>query len=140
MKQIKRMFPFQIVNIFAFYCLPMISHDTDFGIALLLLINPCICMITSLSYSLKYGFRIAFSAITVLFFIPTIYMYYNESAAIYIVVYFAFSFVCSLAGLYIQEEEQNLDERHLSSSLLVELPGIRSCRHRLLKPGQKPKM
>lgn len=84
MDKLRKMLPFLGVNVFAFYILPFLNMHTN-GVILLLLIEiPVICFVTALIYGIKRSFDLIYTLIVMLIFVPTIFMFYNESAAIYI--------------------------------------------------------
>jgi len=70
-----------------FYLLPMVINDTGTAMLVLLIVVPLICFLCSLIYGLKKSFSILYSAIVAFLFIPSIFIFYNLSAWIYIIVY-----------------------------------------------------
>ena len=72
------------------------------GVMLLLLIEiPVICFVTSLIYGIKRSFDLIYTLIVMLIFVPTIFMFYNESAAIYILIYGVHSLIGNFIGYLI---------------------------------------
>ena len=101
MDKLRKMLPFLGVNIFAFYILPFLNSYTN-GIILLLLIEiPVICFVTSLIYGIKRSFNLIYTLLVMLAFVPTIFIFYNESAAIYILIYGAISLIGNFIGYLI---------------------------------------
>ena len=79
-----------------FYLLPLLFKG---GIVFLFLINPLAVFLSSVicGGNNKLVFSIVF--ITALLFLPTIFIFYNESAWIYVVFYVVVSFVGCFVGL-----------------------------------------
>ena len=79
-----------------FYLLPLLFKG---GIVFLFLINPLAVFLSSVicGGNNKLVFSIVF--ITALLFLPTIFIFYNESAWIYVVFYVVVSFVGCFIGL-----------------------------------------
>lgn len=101
MDKLRKMLPFLGVNVFAFYILPFLNSYTN-GIILLLLIEiPVICFVTSLVYGIKKSFNLIYTLLVMLIFIPTIFIFYNESAAIYILIYGVHSLIGNFIGYLI---------------------------------------
>lgn len=99
MDTIKKMLPYLFVILLTFYILPLFIKDTGSGMFMLLIVIPLICGIVSVIYGKKEKFSVAYSIIVALLFIPTIFIYFNDSAAIYITIYglicIAFNFIGS---------------------------------------------
>ena len=76
-----------IVIIPAFYVLPVLINDTGTGIFFLLILIPIICFLTSLIYGIRHSFNLIFLLLIIALFIPTIFIFYNESAAVYVLIY-----------------------------------------------------
>lgn len=87
MKKFKKMLPYLIVNVIAFYLTPVLIKDTGSGMLILLIGFPIICFIVALIYGIKNSFNWIYSLLVMLLFVPTIFIFYNESATIYILVY-----------------------------------------------------
>ncbi len=87
MNRIKRDSIFYLLIIAVFYILPLIIKDTGSAMIVLLILIPIGVFLISLIYSVKNGFKMHFSLVVGLLFIPTIYIHYNESAYVYIAIY-----------------------------------------------------
>lgn len=87
---------YSTVLMIVFYLLPLLFKG---GIAFLFLINPLAVFLFSAIYggNNKLIFPIVF--ITTLLFLPTVFIFYNESAWIYVVFYVVVSFVGCFVGL-----------------------------------------
>ena len=53
----------------------------------MLIIIPMICFVTSIFYGLKNGFDFGYVLIVALIFVPSIFIFYNSSAWIYVAEY-----------------------------------------------------
>ena len=97
-KKLKSMIPYLIINAIAFYVLPVLITDTGSAMGMMLFILPLICLITSLMYGIKNSFNIVYPIIIVLLFAPTIFIHYNSSASVYIVVYGIIAMIGNFIG------------------------------------------
>lgn len=98
MKKLRKILPFLIANAIAFYVFPLFIKDTGTAMLVLLIGIPTICFIVSLIYGIKETFDWFYILLTMLIFIPSIFIFYNESAAIYTLVYGIISTVGNFLG------------------------------------------
>jgi len=98
MKKIIKMSPYLIINFFVFYLSPLLIRDTGGGMFVLLMEIPVLCFIISLVYGIKNRFDFWYPLLTTLLFLPTIFIFYNESALIYVVWYGMDAVIGSLLG------------------------------------------
>lgn len=98
MEKLKRMLPYLLIIIFAFYILPLLIKDTGSGMLILLIGIPIICFIVSFIYGIKNSFNWLFSIFIMMLFVPSIFIYYNESATIYVLVYGIISIIAQFLG------------------------------------------
>ena len=70
-----------------FYLLPLLIKDTGSGIFLLLLIMPLLVFLGAVIYGVRYGLHWLLPLAAVIAFIPSIFLYYNETAWSYGVIY-----------------------------------------------------
>ena len=98
MEKLKRMLPYLLIIIFAFYILPLLIKDTGSGMLILLIGIPIICFIVSFIYGIKNSFNWLFSILIMMLFVPSIFIYYNESATIYVLVYGIISIIAQFLG------------------------------------------
>ena len=87
MKKIREMSVYLIVITLAFYVLPAFINDTGTSIFFLLILTPCICFLTSLIYGIRHSLNLIFILLIMALFIPTIFIFYNESASVYVLIY-----------------------------------------------------
>lgn len=99
MKKIKNVIPFLGINILAFYLLPFLIKDTWSWIFVLLFFIPSIVFFSSFFYWIKNWFCLLYAILTAILFIPTIFIYYNESAWIYTAIFWTVALVWNLVGI-----------------------------------------
>lgn len=86
----KKLIPYVIyvlVLASVFYVLPLLIQDTGSGMFVLLLVFPALTFIASLVYGILRGFDIVLPVAVAMLFIPTLFIFYNESAWVYIPAY-----------------------------------------------------
>ena len=94
----KRNWIFYLLMILNFYAFPFLITDTGSGMLFLLFVMPVICFIISLIYGIKNGMKLFFPLITAVLFVPSVFIFYNSSAAIYIVIFGIVSLIGCLIG------------------------------------------
>ncbi len=67
-------------------------------------INPLYALISSIIMSKKYGFKILIVLLISILFIPTILLYYNTTALIYVIIYFLLAFIGGFIGGFIYKK------------------------------------
>lgn len=87
MERFKRTLPFYAAMLLNFYLLPLLMADTGSAMIVVLILIPAICFIISLLYGMRNGFHFEYAVITAVLFIPSIFIYYNISAWVYIIGY-----------------------------------------------------
>ena len=98
MEKMRRMLAYWLIIMFAFYVLPFLIRDTGSAMSILLIGIPMICFIVSFVYGIKNSFHCLFSLLVMLLFAPTVFIFYNESASIYIMVYGIISIIANFIG------------------------------------------
>ena len=83
------------ILIVTFYLLPLLFKG---GIASLFLINPLVVLLCSIIYGKNHKFDFVIVMITIILFFPTIFIFYNESAWVYVVFYAIISTIGSYIG------------------------------------------
>lgn len=76
----------------------MIAPETNLTILDILVINPIWVLLVSVFFAIKYGFKLIVAILLGLLFIPTVFLVYNDTAMIYIAVYFVLSMIASAIG------------------------------------------
>lgn len=85
MKKIKAMLPYLCVIALDFYLLPLLIKDTKTAMIMLLGIVPVICFVCSIIYGIKNSFYTLYTIFVAILFIPSIFIFYNSTAWVYIV-------------------------------------------------------
>ena len=101
MKKIKNLLPYLFIMGLAFYGFPFIDRES--GMLTLLILFPIVCFLVALVYGVKHSFSLVYSIIVMALFIPTIFIFYNETASFYIGVYGVISLVGNLLGSFIRK-------------------------------------
>lgn len=70
-----------------FYLLPPMIINTSMAMLILLVVTPLLTFLLVLYYGLKQGFSLWLILLTGLLFVPTIFIFYNDSALIYVLLY-----------------------------------------------------
>ena len=73
-------------------------QDTGSGMLMLLVVLPLSCLIAAWRYGSRYLFDILFSILTALIFIPMVFIFYNSSAMIYVLIYGGVSMIGNAIG------------------------------------------
>ena len=102
-EKIREISVYLIVIILAFYVLPAFINDTGTGIFFLLILIPIICFLTSLIYGIRHSFNLIFLLLIMILFVPTIFIFYNESAAVYVLIYGITATIGNLLGSLIKK-------------------------------------
>lgn len=87
MDKLKKMLPYLIIICIDFYLLPLLIIDTGMAMIMLMAVVPLICLICALIYGVKNGFSVLFCGIVAVLFAPTIFIFYNSTAWVYIIGY-----------------------------------------------------
>ena len=98
MEKLRKILPYLLVFIGIFYVLPMLIKDTGSGMFILLGLIPLACLLTSMAYGFKNSFTWIFPILVMLIFIPSIFIFYNERAIVYVFAYGIISLVGSFVG------------------------------------------
>lgn len=106
-EKIKCMIPFLIVAAVMFNILPLASRlmnsidATAFcGVFLLLIIFPLLVLVSSLILGIAKGICLLYPLCIAILFIPAIFIYYNDSAFIYMIVYAILALIGNLLGSF----------------------------------------
>ena len=99
MQKIKKMIPYLAVLLITFYLLPLCMRDAGIAMILMLIVMPLICLVCSLMYGFKQGFYWIYPIAAAALFTPTIWIYYNSSAWVYILVYAGAALIGDFVGM-----------------------------------------
>lgn len=90
----------------AFYLLPLLLIDTGSAMLMMIFVIPVIALLCSAIYGIRQGFHLLFPIITMILFAPTIIIFYNLSAWVYIVAYGGLVLVGSAVGTIFHKEQE----------------------------------
>ena len=99
MDKIKKNIVFYILLIIDFYVIPCFIKDTGSAMIIMLMIIPLICLVTSIFYGIRNGFDFLYILIVAIIFMPSIFMFYNSTAWVYIVGYTVIALLGNLIAL-----------------------------------------
>lgn len=99
MDKIKKNIVFYILLIIDFYVIPCFIKDTGSAMIIMLMIIPLICLVTSIFYGIRNGFDFWYILIVAIIFTPSIFMFYNSTAWVYIVGYTVIALLGNLIAL-----------------------------------------
>ena len=104
MEKIKKNWIYYLIIFIAFYLVPILIKDTGSGMTILLIVIPLITLINSLIYGLRNIFDFIYPLVVAIMFIPTLFIYYNASAWIYIISYSLIALIGELLGKTLQKK------------------------------------
>lgn len=102
-KRLKNLLPYGILLLLIFYLLPKLMVDTGSAMFLLLLMTPLLCFMISLFFGYKQGFDLLYLLMIALLFAPTLLIYYNSSAWVYIFFYTGIGLIGTLLGSFLNK-------------------------------------
>ena len=98
----KGMLPYLIIMFGNFYLIPFFIYDTGTAIMILLFVIPLIGFSLSFLYGMRKGFFWLYPILVSFLFVPTIFLFYNSSASIYILMYGAVALIGEVLGWIIK--------------------------------------
>ena len=101
MKKMQNQFPYLLIIVLAFYGVPFINRES--GMVTLLILFPLVCFLSAIVYGVKHSFSIVYSILVMVLFIPTIFIFYNETASIYVGIYGVITIVGNLLGSLVEK-------------------------------------
>lgn len=104
MARLKKNIIFYIVLFIDFYVIPRFIKDTGSAVIVMLMIIPLICLITSVFYGIRNGFDFWYILIAAIMFTPSIFMFYNSSAWVYVVGYAVIALLGNLIALPLRKK------------------------------------
>ena len=87
MRKAKRMLPYLGIILLSFYLLPLLMRDTGSSMIILLVFIPAICLACSVVYGIRNSFNLFYAFTVAILFAPSVFLYYNASAWVYILGY-----------------------------------------------------
>ena len=97
-KKLAVLIPYAIVLAINFYLLPLLVKNTGIAMLMMLCIIPLITFVCSIVYGVRQGFDLLLPITAVLLFAPTIFIFYNESAWVYVIIYGGIALVGNAIG------------------------------------------
>ena len=104
MARLKKNIIFYILLFIDLYVIPRFIKDTGSAVIVMLMIIPLICLITSVFYGIKNGFDFWYILIAAIMFTPSIFMFYNSSAWIYVIGYAVIALLGNLIALPLRKK------------------------------------
>ena len=98
MDKLKKNILIYILLIINFYVLPSLIKDTGTAMIMLLVVIPMITLFISIYYGKKNAFDIWYVFSVGILFFPSIFIYYNSSALIYVIVYTIIALIGNFVG------------------------------------------
>lgn len=89
---------YAVVLALAFYLLPLLIQDTGSAMFVLLLVAPALTFIASLIFGVRQGFSVILPLLVAVLFVPTLFIFYNESAWVYIIAYAVVALIGNAIG------------------------------------------
>lgn len=99
MVKFKKNMIFYFLLMLDFYIIPWFIKDTGSAMIVMLIIIPFICLATSSFYGIKNGFDYCYILIVAIIFTPSILIFYDASAWVYIVGYTGIALLGNLIAL-----------------------------------------
>ena len=99
MDKLKKNIVFYILLFIDFYVIPSFIKNTGSAMIVMLMIIPLICLLTSVFYGIRNGFDFWYILIVAIMFTPSIFMFYNSSAWVYVVGYTVIALLGNLIAL-----------------------------------------
>ena len=108
MDKIKKNWIYYLIIFITFYLIPILIKDTGSGIFILLIVIPLIILFTSNignnAFSGCNKFDFIYPLIVAILFIPTLFIYYNTSAWVYVIAYSMIALIGELLGKTLQRK------------------------------------
>lgn len=104
MDKLKENIIFYILLIINFYVIPWFIKDTGSAMMIMLMIIPLSCLVISIFYGIRNGFAFWYILIVAILFIPSIFMFYDSSAWVYVVVYTVIALLGNLIALLLRKK------------------------------------
>ena len=99
MDKLKKNMVFYLLLLIDFYIVPWFIKNTGSAMIVMLMIIPLICLVTSIFYGIRNGFDFWYILIVAIIFMPSIFMFYNSTAWVYIVGYTVIALLGNLIAL-----------------------------------------
>lgn len=99
MEKLKKNMVFFLLLLIDFYIIPLVIKDTGSAMIVMLIVIPLICLIISVFYGIRNGFDFRYVLSVAIIFAPSIFIFYNSSAWVYVVGYGVIALIGNLLAL-----------------------------------------
>lgn len=90
--------PYVLVLLANYYLLPLFVENTGAAMLVMLGVIPLITFICSAVYGMRQGFDFLLPVAATILFVPSLFIYYNDTAWPYVIAYGMISLVGTLVG------------------------------------------
>ena len=104
MEKLKKNIVFYLLLLIDFYIIPLVIKDTGSAMIVMLAIIPLICLIISVLYGIRNGFDFRYILSVAIIFAPSIFIFYNSSAWVYVVGYAVIALIGHLIALPLRKK------------------------------------
>ena len=104
MNSLKKKVLYLLALLLSYYILPLFIKDSGSGMVILLIINPLVCIISALFFSIQYGFSALYAALVGLLFLPAVYIFFNSTSLKYVLMYGVIALLSSALGSVIHRQ------------------------------------
>lgn len=98
MEKLKKNTLFYLLLLIDFYTIPWFIRDTGSAMIVMLVILPLICLLISVFYGIRNGFDFWYILSVAIIYIPSIFIFYNASAWVYMLGYAVIAWLGNLIG------------------------------------------
>lgn len=128
-KTLSTILPYAVILTAAFYVLPWFARNTGAAMLLMLFIIPLVSFVCAVIYGIRHGFDFLFPIMTIILFAPTILIYYNSSAWLYIVVYGVIAFAgIGIGCIFHRPNPTSSSQKNSMKKGLTTVPSKKICR------------
>ena len=106
-KKLSALLPYAIALAIIYYVLPLLIKDTGIGMFMLLLVIPLLTLICAVIYGVRQGFDFLLPVTAIILFTPTIFIFYNVSAWVYIIAYAVIALIGNGIGRAFHKRKAN---------------------------------
>ncbi|MFI3168127.1 MAG: hypothetical protein R3Y32_08450 [Bacillota bacterium] len=108
-KKLKEVWIHVLLVAIAFYILPLLAFLTNGNTGILMLLMlfamPIACFVISLFVGKKIGINLAYVGLVALLFVPTVFIFYNSTAWVYIAIYAVVALIGNAVGRLLFEKK-----------------------------------
>lgn len=106
-KKVLALIPYVFFLAVVFYLLPLIVKNTGMAMIMMLLIMPLLTFVCAVVYGILQGFNFLLHICVFILFSPTVFIFYNSSAWIYIIIYTVIAFCGNGLGRIFYKNQSN---------------------------------